>query len=65
MNLLDTSTDNSLEEKLADCVLWNDKNSNSLTGVPMGTVAGAQQILAGLKEAGIDLVASVPDINML
>jgi sulfopyruvate decarboxylase subunit alpha len=31
----------------------------------MGTVAGAQQILAGLKEAGIDLVSSVPDINML
>lgn len=31
----------------------------------MGTVARAQQILAGLKEAGIDLVASVPDINML
>jgi sulfopyruvate decarboxylase subunit alpha len=31
----------------------------------MGTIAGAKQILAGLKEAGIDLVASVPDINML
>lgn len=31
----------------------------------MGTVAGAQQILAGLKEAGIDLVSSVPDINLL
>ena len=31
----------------------------------MGTEAGAQQILAGLKEAGIDLVSSVPDINML
>ncbi|HEY7716385.1 MAG TPA: thiamine pyrophosphate-binding protein [Candidatus Binatia bacterium] len=31
----------------------------------MGTVAGAQQILNGLKEAGIDLVASVPDINLL
>ncbi|HTN72644.1 MAG TPA: thiamine pyrophosphate-binding protein [Methylomirabilota bacterium] len=31
----------------------------------MGTVAGAQQILAGLKEAGINLVASVPDINMM
>lgn len=31
----------------------------------MGTVAGAQNILSGLKEAGIDLVASVPDINML
>ena len=30
----------------------------------MGTVAGAQQILIGLKEAGIDLVSSVPDINM-
>ena len=33
--------------------------------VDMGTVTGAQQILAGLKEAGIDLVSSVPDINML
>ena len=31
----------------------------------VGTVAGAQQILTGLKEAGIDLVSSVPDINML
>lgn len=31
----------------------------------MGTVAGAQQIVAGLKDAGIDLVSSVPDINML
>jgi sulfopyruvate decarboxylase subunit alpha len=31
----------------------------------MGTVAGAESILAGLKSAGIDLVASVPDINML
>jgi sulfopyruvate decarboxylase subunit alpha len=31
----------------------------------MGTVAGAQNILSGLKGAGIDLVASVPDINML
>ena len=31
----------------------------------MATIAGAQQIVAGLKEAGIDLVASVPDINML
>lgn len=31
----------------------------------MGTIAGAQNILAGLKAAGIDLVASVPDINML
>jgi len=31
----------------------------------MGTVAGAQQIVVGLKQAGIDLVASVPDINML
>src|SRR5258708_39782913 len=31
----------------------------------MGTITGAQQILAGLKEAGIDLVSSVPDINML
>jgi sulfopyruvate decarboxylase subunit alpha len=31
----------------------------------MGTTEGARQILAGLKEAGINLVASVPDINML
>src|ERR671918_1570037 len=31
----------------------------------MGTIEGARQILAGLKEAGTDLVASVPDINML
>jgi|SRR5262245_23908440 len=31
----------------------------------MGTVAGAQNILAALKGAGIDLVSSVPDINML
>ncbi|MPZ78236.1 MAG: sulfopyruvate decarboxylase subunit alpha, partial [Deltaproteobacteria bacterium] len=31
----------------------------------MGTLAGAQQILGGLKQAGIDLVSSVPDINML
>jgi sulfopyruvate decarboxylase subunit alpha len=31
----------------------------------MGTIAGAQNILAGLKAAGIDLVSSVPDINML
>jgi len=31
----------------------------------MGTVAGAQQIVVRLKQAGIDLVASVPDINML
>lgn len=31
----------------------------------MGTVAGAQNILSGLKEAGINLIASVPDINML
>src|SRR5918996_214901 len=31
----------------------------------MGTIDGARQILAGLKEAGINLVASVPDINML
>ena len=31
----------------------------------MGTIAGAQNIIAGLKAAGIDLVASVPDINML
>lgn len=31
----------------------------------MGTIEGARQILAGLKEAGINLVSSVPDINML
>jgi len=31
----------------------------------MGSPEGARQILAGLKEAGINLVASVPDINML
>ncbi|MBM4264580.1 MAG: sulfopyruvate decarboxylase [Deltaproteobacteria bacterium] len=31
----------------------------------MGTVAGAQNILSSLKEAGINLIASVPDINML
>lgn len=31
----------------------------------MGTIEGAQQILAGLKEARINLVASVPDINVL
>ena len=31
----------------------------------MATPERAQQILAGLKEAGIDLVASVPDINVL
>ncbi len=31
----------------------------------MGTIAGAQNILDGLKAAGIDLVSSVPDINML
>jgi sulfopyruvate decarboxylase subunit alpha len=31
----------------------------------MGTTAGAQNILSALKAAGIDLVASVPDINML
>jgi sulfopyruvate decarboxylase subunit alpha len=31
----------------------------------MATPERAQQILAGLKEAGIDLVASVPDINLL
>ena len=32
--------------------------------IAVGTVAGAQQILSGLKEAGIDLVCSVPDINL-
>lgn len=31
----------------------------------MGTIDGAENILAGLKGAGIDLIASVPDINML
>ena len=31
----------------------------------MGSVEGAQSILSGLKEAGVDLVASVPDINVL
>jgi sulfopyruvate decarboxylase subunit alpha len=31
----------------------------------MGTLAGAQNILAGLKEAGINHISSVPDINML
>jgi sulfopyruvate decarboxylase subunit alpha len=31
----------------------------------MSTVERSQQILAGLKEAGINLVASVPDINLL
>lgn len=31
----------------------------------MGTIAGAQNILVALKGAGIDLVSSVPDINML
>jgi sulfopyruvate decarboxylase subunit alpha len=31
----------------------------------MGTVEGSRQILAGLKEAGVNLVASVPDINMM
>lgn len=31
----------------------------------MGTVEGSREIIAGLKEAGINLVASVPDINLL
>lgn len=31
----------------------------------MGTIVGAQNILAALKAAGVDLVSSVPDINML
>jgi len=31
----------------------------------MGTIEGAAEIIAGLKEAGITLVASVPDINLL
>jgi sulfopyruvate decarboxylase subunit alpha len=31
----------------------------------MATLHAAQQILAGLKEAGINLVASVPDINVM
>jgi sulfopyruvate decarboxylase subunit alpha len=31
----------------------------------MGTTEGSRQILTALKETGINLVASVPDINML
>ena len=31
----------------------------------MGTEAGAQRILAGLKESGIDFESIVPDIKML
>lgn len=31
----------------------------------MGTIAGAQNILTALKAAGVDLVSSVPDINLL
>ncbi len=31
----------------------------------MGTLQGSEQILSGLKEAGVNLVASVPDINLL
>jgi sulfopyruvate decarboxylase subunit alpha len=31
----------------------------------MGTIEGARQLVAGLKEAGVNLVASVPDINMM
>ena len=31
----------------------------------MGTIAGAQNILTGLKAAGVNLVSSVPDINLL
>ena len=31
----------------------------------MASIAAAEQIIAGLKEAGIDLVSSVPDINVL
>src|SRR5215470_9131942 len=31
----------------------------------MASTEAARQILAGLKEAGINLVASVPDINLL
>src|SRR4030095_2826428 len=31
----------------------------------MGTIEGSRLILAGLKEAGTNLVASVPEINML
>jgi sulfopyruvate decarboxylase subunit alpha len=31
----------------------------------MSTIERAQQILDGLKEAGINLIASVPDINLL
>ena len=30
----------------------------------MGTLENSRQILEGLKEAGIDLVASVPDLNL-
>lgn len=35
------------------------------SGGSMGTVEGSREILAGLKEAGVKLVASVPDINLL
>lgn len=31
----------------------------------MGTIEGARLIVAGLKEAGVNLVASVPDINVM
>jgi len=31
----------------------------------MGTIEGSSEIIAGLKEAGVNLVASVPDINLL
>ena len=31
----------------------------------MGTIEGARLIVAALKEAGVNLVASVPDINMM
>ncbi len=31
----------------------------------MGTLEGSRQILDGMKEAGINVVASVPDLNLL
>jgi sulfopyruvate decarboxylase subunit alpha len=42
---------------------WNDLKNNLDDN--MSTLERSQQILAGLKEAGINLVASVPDINLL
>jgi sulfopyruvate decarboxylase subunit alpha len=61
---LDTTADNSLEGEIAGPQQGNNGEPDSRQH-RMGTIAGAQQILAGLKDAGIDLVASVPDINML